>query len=202
MTDTFVAPSLTTRPNRPNSMFPVKRPSFSLAPLGGMSAQSGAETVFSPWVQLPTEQSVLDLTLAITTLTDGSAVKAAPSPPSAISASSSMDVSSAPSTATSDVASLPVTPTPGTPSPVTPTPAPTGPSLRVTVQTCRAMKDGNPVDAPRTAMGGDFGNQTAAGTVYAQCLALKWVRLQIVVGGASPASAFSVTGTGVALGQS
>jgi hypothetical protein len=147
MTDTFVTPSVSKLASNRNSVFATQQRSFNLAPLGGMSSQSGVETVYSPWVQMPSAQSALDLALAITTLTG------------------------------------------------------TTPTLAVAVQTCRSVVSGNAVDTPRAATGGAFGSgQTATGTVYAQCVVLQWVRLQIIVGGTSPASAFTVTGTGVPLG--
>jgi hypothetical protein len=146
MSDTFVTPSVSKLANTRNGPFALQQRSFTCAPLGAMSSQSGAETVFSAWVQMPCQQSVLDLAMAITTLTG------------------------------------------------------TSPTLAVTVQTCRSVVSGNAVDTPRAATGGAFGSQSATGTVYAQCLVLQWVRLQIVVGGTTPASAFSVTGAGVPLG--
>lgn len=148
MTDTFVTPGAPTRAGKTRTPFNTAQNSFNLAPLGGMSSQSSAETVYSAWVQMPTPQSALDLALAVTALTG------------------------------------------------------TTPTLAVTVQTCRSVVGGSAVDTPRPATGGLFGSQTATGTFYTQCLVLLWVRLQIVVGGTTPASAFAVTGTGVPLGQS
>jgi hypothetical protein len=146
MSDTFVTPSVSKLAPSRNGAFITQQRQFTCNPLGGMSAQSGAETVYSAWVQMPCAQSALDLALAIATLTG------------------------------------------------------TSPTLAVTVQTCRSVVGGNAVDTPRAATGGAFGSQSATGTVYAQCLVLQWVRLQIVVGGTTPASAFSVTGSGVPLG--
>ena len=97
-------------------------------------------------------------------------------------------------------ASILLSPAPASPTgPVLPL---AGPTLAVTVQTCHDVESGNAVDTPRAATGGAFGAQSATGTAYAQCLVLRWVRLQVVVGGANPTSAFSVTGTGVPLGLS
>jgi hypothetical protein len=146
MSDTFVTPAITRQPPVYNGMFATAQQSFSLAPLGGMSSQSSAETTYSAWFQMPSGQSSLDLALAITTLTG------------------------------------------------------TSPTLLVTVQTCRQVVSGTAVDTPRAATGGAFASASATGTEYTQCLVLAWVRLQIVVGGTSPASAFTVTGTGVPLG--
>jgi hypothetical protein len=146
MSNTFVTPVVTKLANAYKGWFACVQRSFSLAPLGGMSSQSGNETVYSRWVQMPCEASALDLALAITGL------------------------------------------------------AGTLPSVAVTVQTCRQVVNGSAVDTPRAAMGGSFGTQNAPGTVYAQCIVLQWVRLQIVVSGLTPSSAFSVTGTGVPLG--
>lgn len=148
MPDTFVKPSVTKLASRRNGLFGAQQCSFSLAPLGGMTEQAGPETVFSPWVQLPSAQSALDLGLEITKL------------------------------------------------------AGTSPTLQVTVQTCRAVDNGNAVDAPRAALGGTFDGLKEADKVYVQCLALRWVRLQIVIGGSTPAIAFTVGGTGVPLGLS
>jgi hypothetical protein len=146
MSDVFVSPLASKLANAYNGLFGRMQRSFSLSPLGGMSSQSGAETTYSPWVQMPSEQSALDLALATTTLTG------------------------------------------------------TEPSLQVTVQTCRVVIGGSAVDTPRSATGGAFATQFGAGTLYAQCLVLQWVRLAASIGGVSPASAFTVTGTGVPLG--
>lgn len=146
MTDTFVPPIVTRRASRHNGVFAAQQKSFSLAPLGGMTAQSDAETIYSAWVQMPAEQSVLDLDLAITALTG------------------------------------------------------TSPTLEIAVQTCRQVVNGNAVDTPRVAPGGAFPPQSAVGSVSTQCLVLQWARLQIIVGGTTPACAFTVGGTGVPLG--
>lgn len=162
MSDTFITPGRPRLTTFRNNVFTAERRSFPLAPLGGMSAQSGAETVFTEWVKLPADQSSLDLTLEITELRDSESTT---------------------TTTTSGVES-----------------SPGGATLEVTVQTCRKVDNGNAVDPPRVPLGGEFGPQETTGTVDVQCLVLQWVRLQVVVSGVSPTSAFTVSGTGVPLG--
>src|SRR5262249_17289939 len=69
MSDVFITPLVTKQAPAYNGWCARPQRSFGLAPLGGMSSQSGDETVYSAWVQMPCEQSALDLACTVTAST-------------------------------------------------------------------------------------------------------------------------------------